>query len=56
MPASTTLRITDGCEGKVETLIVKIMAFELSVEEARANPDVVMSMFSIYSLFYYFLC
>ena len=37
----TTLRITDGHQGKAETLLVKSGAFQLTTNEARAALDVV---------------
>lgn len=47
-PTPTTLRITDGREGKTEALMVKIRAFQLTVEEARAAPYVVTGMYPFY--------
>lgn len=44
-PASATLRITDGHKGKTKTLVVRSRAFQLTVEEARATPYVVISMY-----------
>ena len=43
-PVPATMRITDGRPVKAETPAVKIRAFQLTMEEARAAPDVVTSM------------
>ena len=47
-PAPATLRITDGCQGRAEATIVRSKAFQLTAEEARAAPDVVISMHSLF--------
>ncbi|XP_042758243.1 uncharacterized protein LOC122198135 [Lactuca sativa] len=39
-PAPATLRITDGSLGQADASVMKSMAFQLTVEEARATPDV----------------
>ena len=44
-PATATLRISDGRQGKVEALVVRSRAFQVIAEEARAAPDVVTSMY-----------
>ena len=49
-----TMRINDDCPFKVEAPTVKSRAFQLTVEEARATPDVVTGMWSIYVLFILF--
>lgn len=38
-PTPATLRITDGRQGRVETLRTKEMAFQLIVEEAREASE-----------------
>ncbi|XP_023754904.2 uncharacterized protein LOC111903358 [Lactuca sativa] len=48
MPVPTIMRITDGCPAKVEAPAVKSRAFQLGTEEARAAPDVVTGMQSIF--------
>lgn len=40
-PAPTTLRITDGHEGKEKAPIVKSRAFNLMAEKSQATPDVI---------------
>ena len=51
-PAPATLRITDGHQGRVETSVAKSRASQLTVEEARATPNVVTDMhFSLISAF-----
>lgn len=42
--APITLRITVGCQGKVETTMVKSRALQLTIDEALAPPDVVIGM------------
>ena len=44
-PAPVTLHITDGRQGKADAPMVRSRAFQLSVEEARATPDVVTGLF-----------
>ena len=44
-PTPATLRITDGRQGRTEAPMEKSRVFHLTVEEARAAPDVVMSMY-----------
>ncbi|CAH1421118.1 unnamed protein product [Lactuca virosa] len=41
-PAPTTMRITDGRQGRAESSVAKSRAFQLTIEEASAVPDVVM--------------
>ncbi|XP_052627095.1 uncharacterized protein LOC128133625 [Lactuca sativa] len=43
--APTTLRITDGHQGRVEVLVAKSRAFQLIAKEARAAPNVVTGSF-----------
>lgn len=45
-PTPATLRITDGRHGKKNALVVNNRAFLLTIEEARATPDVVTGMYS----------
>ena len=53
--APTTLRINDGHPTKVDAPAVKSRAFQLTTEEARAEPYVVAGMYLFtYSLFYLF--
>lgn len=47
-PASVTLRITNGRQGKAEALVLRSQDFQLTVEEAHTMSYVVMGM--------YFLC
>ncbi|XP_052622888.1 uncharacterized protein LOC111885268 [Lactuca sativa] len=46
-PAPATLRITDGRQGRAETLVAKSRTFQLTTEEARAAPDVVTGSFLV---------
>ena len=51
-PSPTTLRITDGRQGWAESPTVRCRAFQLTVKEARAAPNVVKAMYlSLISLF-----
>ncbi|XP_023755950.2 uncharacterized protein LOC111904405 [Lactuca sativa] len=43
-PSPTTLRITDGRQGWAESPTVRCRAFQLTVKEARAAPNVVKAM------------
>ena len=43
-PTPTTLRIIDGRQGKAEARVVKSRAFQMTIDEARATPDVVTGM------------
>lgn len=47
-PNLTNLRITDNWKGKSATLVVRSRASQLTTEEARVTPDMVIGMFSIY--------
>ena len=44
-PTPMISRITDGHQGKAESPVVRSRTFQLTFEEARALPDVVMSMY-----------
>lgn len=44
VPVPARLRITNGREGDAETLVMKTRAFQLTVEESQAAPDVVIGM------------
>ncbi|XP_023747608.1 uncharacterized protein LOC111895775 [Lactuca sativa] len=46
-PAPTTLRITNGHQGKAEAPVVKSRAFQLTIDEARAAPNVVTGNFLV---------
>lgn len=50
-PAPATLRITDGHQGNENALVMRRKAFQLTAEEARASPDVVISMCPSFILF-----
>lgn len=50
-PAPTTLHITDGLQGKVNASKAQGRAFQLTVEEARLAPNVIVGM----CLFYIFV-
>ena len=41
-PVSTTMRITNGCHAKADATAVKSRAFQLTTEEARPAPDIVV--------------
>ena len=45
--APATLRITDDHQGRGEAPVVKSRAFQMTVEEARATPDVVRGSFLV---------
>ncbi|KAL7606841.1 hypothetical protein Lser_V15G20546 [Lactuca serriola] len=42
-PTPATLRITDSCLDKAETPVVKSRAFQLTTDEARTTPNVVLA-------------
>lgn len=46
-PTPSTLRITNGWEGKATTPVVKSRAFQLTAKEARVTPYIVKGIFSI---------
>lgn len=54
-PAPTTLRITDGHQGRAETLRARGHAFQLTTEEARLVSDVVTGMYLFIILSSYLL-
>lgn len=54
-PAPATLRLTDSRQGKAEATLVRSRAFQLTTEEARAAPDVVMGMILTLSFIYMML-
>ena len=47
----TTLRITDSRQGRAEAPVAKSRAFQLTAEEARAAPGVVMRIYLLHYLF-----
>lgn len=51
----TTISITNDHQVKVETPVVKSMTFQLTAEESRSAPNVVMGM-PPYLICYYFIC
>lgn len=53
--APTTLRITDGRQGRAEARKARDRSFQLTAEEARAMPDVVTSMISFIIMSSYFI-
>lgn len=57
-PATTTLMITDGCMGRVETSKARGLSFQPSTEEARAAASVVTGMYAFIfvQLFHVCLC
>ena len=54
-PSPTTLRITDGRQGRAEPPRARGTAFQLTIEEPRVELDVVTSMFSFIILLGYFI-
>ncbi|KAL7608806.1 hypothetical protein Lser_V15G12358 [Lactuca serriola] len=46
-PDPATLRITDGHQGRVEAPTARSRAFQLTAEDAREAPDVVMGSFLV---------
>ena len=44
-PSPTNLRITDARQGRVEAPTVRKKAFQLTVEEAQATPNMVTGMY-----------
>ena len=52
-PMLATMRITNGRQGKEEVPVVKSRAFQLTVGESQAAPDVVTGMY-LYHIFYCF--
>lgn len=46
-PTPSPLRITESREDKTESPILRILAFQLTTEEARSALDVVTGMFSL---------
>lgn len=50
-PTPATLRITDGRQGNENALVMRSQAFQITAEEARASPDVVISMYPSFILF-----
>lgn len=54
-PTLATLQMTNGHQGKVEALVLKNRAFQLTFEEERATPDVVTGMYP-YHICYFFHC
>lgn len=47
-PNPTTLRVTNGCQGRDEALKFMGRSFKITAEKARAMPKVVTGMYSIY--------
>ena len=45
-PTPATLRIMDGRQGKTEAPVLRIRAFQLTIDEVCAAPHVVTGMFS----------
>lgn len=54
-PAPTNHRITDDHQGRVEAPKAREQAFQLTIEEARAVPNVVTGLYSFIILSSYFL-
>lgn len=58
-PSPSTLRITNGHEGKTEAFVVRIRAFSVDGQVARVAPDVVTTVYHYHVFFcfhYLFLC
>ena len=54
-PVSSTMRIADGHQARAEPPRARGRAFQLTIEEARAVPDVVIGMFP-FSIMLVILC
>ena len=55
-PTPATLRITDGRLGKAEASRAHGRAFQLTVEQVRASPDVVAGMYLLFNFYLNYLC